>query len=337
VRTLLALALLLTAPALACAAEPKVVGYFVEWGVYDRKYHVKDVPADKLTHLNYAFAKIADGECAVVDPYAATDKAYPGDKQDPGVLRGNFNQLQQLKKQHPHLKTLISVGGWTLSGPFSDAALTKESRAKLAKSCVAFMKKYEFDGVDIDWEYPVGGGLESNKKRPEDKQNFTLLLAELRAQLDEAGKADKKQYLLTIAAPAGARNMVNLELDKIHPYLDWLNLMAYDFHGPWEKTTNLNTPQPAPAATVPFAQPVAQPQVAAPLAEPVGTHFGMGELLEDERILRWIEDLRHNGTLQRAREELAKRGKPAIIVSLANSRTKSSCNSTRLFFSTASF
>lgn len=224
------------------SADPKIVGYFIEWGVYDRNYHVKDIPAEKLTHINYAFAKIVDGECALFDSYAAIDKAYPGDKPDAGVLRGNFNQLIQLRKKHPHLKTLISVGGWTLSGPFSDVALTEESRTKFAKSCVAFIKKYGFDGVDIDWEYPGGGGMKPNTYRKEDKPNYTLLLAELRKRLDQAGKADKRNYLLTIAAPAGPRNIANLEIDKIHPHLDWLNLMTYDFHVSWDASAHFNAP-----------------------------------------------------------------------------------------------
>lgn len=224
------------------AAEPRIVGYFVEWGVYQRNYHIADVPADKLTHLNYAFAKIVDGECVLFDRYAAIEKAYPNDKADGKDLRGNFHQLHLLKKKHPHLKTLISVGGWTLSGPFSDIAMTNESRTKFAKSCVAFIKQYGFDGVDIDWEYPVGGGMEGNKNRKEDKSNYTLLLAELRKQLEEAGKAEKVHYLLTIAAPCGPKIIGNLEIDKVHSHLDCMNLMAYDFHGSWDAVTNFNAP-----------------------------------------------------------------------------------------------
>jgi chitinase len=220
----------------------RVVGYFVEWGVYQRNYHVKDVPADRLTHLNYAFAKIADGECALYDAFAAVDKAYPGDKWDQGALRGSFNQLRQLKKKHPHLKTLISVGGWTLSGPFSDVALTAESRAKFARSCVRFLLKYGFDGIDIDWEYPCGGGLPGNRTRPEDKQNYTRLLAALRRELDAQEKADGRHYLLTIAAPAGPANIANLEPAGIAAQVDWINLMTYDFHGAWEFVTNFNAP-----------------------------------------------------------------------------------------------
>src|SRR5262249_54207935 len=151
------------------APAKRLVAYFTEWGVYGRKYHVTDIPADKLTHIIYAFARINEkGECALYDSYAAIDKFYPGDKWDKGFLRGNFHQLQKLKKKHPHLRTLIAVGGWTLSGPFSDVALTAKSRTTFARSCVAFLVKYGFDGIDIDWEYPVGGGLATNKTRKVD-------------------------------------------------------------------------------------------------------------------------------------------------------------------------
>ncbi len=221
----------------------RIVAYFAEWGIYQRNYHVSSIPGDKLSHVNYAFAKpTVDGDCVLFDAYAAIDKAYPGDKWDQGVLRGNFNQLVQLKKKYSHLKTLISVGGWTLSGAFSDIALSEEKRTRFAKSCVSFMVKYGFDGVDVDWEYPVGGGLAGNKTRPEDRMNFTLLLVALRKELDVRGALDKKKYLLTIAAPAGPKTLANLELDKIHPLVDWINLMTYDFHGGWDAMTNLNAP-----------------------------------------------------------------------------------------------
>jgi chitinase len=241
-RRVIALVSLIACGIPAQAGDKRLVGYFAEWGIYGRKYNVCDIPAEKLTHINYAFARITNGECALFDSYAAIDKAYSGDRWDAGELRGSFKQLQVLKKKHPHLKTLISVGGWTLSGAFSDVALTEAARAKFAKSCVAFMLKYGFDGIDIDWEYPVGGGLESNKVRPEDKQNYTLLLAELRKQIDEQGKKDTKSYLLTIAAPAGPKSIAHLEVEKIHKSLDWINLMTYDFHGGWSPVTNFHAP-----------------------------------------------------------------------------------------------
>lgn len=221
----------------------RIVAYFTAWSVYGRNFHVADIPASRITHINYAFANIsAEGECALGDSYADIDKFYDGDSWDAGSLRGNFNQLIKLRQAHPHLKTLISVGGWTWSGRFSDVALTPEARRRFAASCVDFMKRYGFDGIDIDWEYPVGGGLASNTTRPEDKQNYTLLMTELRNQLDALEASDGRDYLLTIAAPAGPGIYANLEMAALAGVLDWINLMTYDFHGAWSPLTNFNAP-----------------------------------------------------------------------------------------------
>ncbi|MDG2149510.1 MAG: glycoside hydrolase family 18 protein [Planctomycetota bacterium] len=221
--------------------DRKVVGYFIEWGVYARDYHALDIPADKLTHINYAFANIgSDLRIAQGDPYAATDKYYPGDTWDQ-PYRGAYNQLNNvLKPMYPHLKTLISVGGWTWSGLFSDVALTSQSRETFAESCVEFIRAYNFDGVDIDWEYPVCCGLSGNTNRPEDKQNYTLLMAELRSQLDAAEVEDGREYLLTIAAAAGYDKMENYELLEISQHLDWVNVMTYDLRGAWDMTVTAN-------------------------------------------------------------------------------------------------
>lgn len=233
--------------------DRQIVGYFTSWSIYGRNFHVADIPAERVSAVNYAFANIADGEIALGDPYADIDRWYPGDSWHPDSLRGCFHQLQILKREHPHLRTLISVGGWTWSDGFSDAALTQESRARFAASCVAFVERYGFDGVDIDWEYPVSGGMPGNTVRPEDRENFTLLLAEIRSQLDDAGT-----YLLTIAAPASPFVIPNIEIDRIHESLDWINLMTYDFHGPWggdgDPVTHLNAPLDA-AGDDPLGEP----------------------------------------------------------------------------------
>ena len=215
-----------------------IVGYFAEWGIYERNYNVSDIPVQQLNVINYAFADISPSyEVTLFDSYAAIDKAFPGDTWNQ-PLRGNFNQLKKLKAANPHLITMISVGGWTLSGRFSDAALTPASRQKFAASAVKFMRDYGFDGVDIDWEYPGGGGLGSNVSRPSDKQNFTALLTELRNQLNAAGTANGKKYYLSIAAPAGPDKIANIELAKIAAVLDWINVMTYDLHGAWDPKTD---------------------------------------------------------------------------------------------------
>ena len=201
----------------------RIVGYFAEWS---KHYGVANIPADKVTHVNYAFAVIRDGECAMKDNLAAGR---------------HFPLLQTLKRKHPHLRTLVSVGGWTDSGPFSDAALTAEAREKFARSCAAFVKQHGFDGVDIDWEYPGGGGMDKSKGRPEDTRNFTFLLQDLRRALDQQGAKDNRRYLLTIAAPAGGQHK-RIELARIHPLLDFINLMTYDFAGHWGDRTGFNAP-----------------------------------------------------------------------------------------------
>lgn len=218
--------------------DKKVVAYFTEWGIYGRQYEVSDLPADKLTHVNYAFAKITDqGEVGVFDSWAATEKPFGNDTWDT-PLRGNYHALQVLKQEHPQLQTLISVGGWTLSDKFSDVALTQQSREKFATSAVRFARQYGFDGVDLDWEYPVSGGLASNVYRPEDGANYVELVREVRRQMEIAGAQDQKHYLLTIASPAGYDKIANFQLAAMAPSLDWFNVMTYDYHGTWENQTN---------------------------------------------------------------------------------------------------
>jgi len=213
----------------AAAADYRIIGYYPEWGVYARNYFMADVPADKLTHLNYAFARVNDStnEISIIDTYAALQKPNPGETTG----TGNFGGLAALKQQHPQLNAMISVGGWNDSWQFSAMASTPTGRETFSDSCVTFVRQYGFDGVDIDWEYPTGG----------DTQNFTSLLQTLRDRLDAAGQDDGRYYELSIAAPAGPSNIANIELDQIHQHLDFINVMTYDFHGTWENVTNFHS------------------------------------------------------------------------------------------------
>jgi chitinase len=204
-----------------------IVGYYTSWSV-NKGFTPDQIDAARLTHVNYAFANIGP-DLRITLGYPYTDPK-------------NFALLNSMKQLYPGLKTLISVGGWTWSGLFSDAALNDYARANFADSCISFIKQYGFDGVDIDWEYPVGGGLPSNIHRPEDKQNFTLLLQELRRQLDAQGSADGKHYLLSIAGGIGSSYPSNVELSLIHPFLDYASIMSYDIHGTWDKYTDFNAP-----------------------------------------------------------------------------------------------
>lgn len=204
-----------------------VVGYYPAWKSYSG-YTPDKIDVNKLTHINYAFAYIgSDFKISL---------GYPD--KDPS----NFEKFKELKKINPDIKILISVGGWDWSGMFSKVASTDETRNIFADSCVEFITKYGLDGVDIDWEYPVGGGLETNSKSPDDKQNFTLLLKEIREKLDKKGLKDNKHYMLTIATGASSYFINNIEADKIYKYLDYINLMTYDIHGPWDKYSDFNAP-----------------------------------------------------------------------------------------------
>jgi chitinase len=240
---------------------PRIVGYFSSWGIYARNYHVKTIvssgSAEKLTLINYAFAGPFDGRCILADPQADTRRIYgaadsvSGAGNGPDALRGHFGQLLHLKQMFPGVKVLISIGGWTLSADFSDAALPENRQAFVASCLDLFIRGNLpgvapgagaglFDGIDVDWEYPAAPGRRGNVYRPEDTQNFTSLLAEFRRQLD----AIDPDLLLTIAAPAGDDRYSLIELDRIHPFLDWINVMTYDYHGAWEPNgpTNLHAP-----------------------------------------------------------------------------------------------
>ena len=170
------------------------------------------IAADKLTHINYAFANIADG------------RVVEGFKND----AENFRVLAALRREHPHLKILVSVGGWTWSGGFSDAALTPESRGRFVASAVDFVRRHDLDGFDVDWEYPGLPG-DGNTHRPEDKQNFTALMAELRSALDKEGGPRHRHYLLTFAAGASSQFLAHTEMEKVQASVDFVNLMTYDF------------------------------------------------------------------------------------------------------------
>ncbi len=200
------------------------------------------------------------------DVFADYQKSYDASTSVDGVadvwnqpIAGNFNQLKKLKAKHPNLKILISIGGWTYSKYFSDVAASDAARKKFVTSCVDMFIKGNlpalggyggagtgagiFDGIDIDWEYPGSpGGHAGNHYTAADKQNFTLLLAELRSQLDAYGSSAGKKMYLTAAVPAGQDKIKYIETNKVGQYLDYANAMTYDMHGAFENTTNLQDP-----------------------------------------------------------------------------------------------
>ncbi|WP_282791387.1 glycoside hydrolase family 18 chitinase [Streptomyces sp. CC224B] len=215
------------------------LGYFTNWGVYQRNYHVKNIvtsgSAEKITHINYAFGNVQNGRCTIGDSYADYEKAYTADQSVDGVadtwdqpLRGNFNQLRKLKAKYPHIKVLWSFGGWTWSGGFTDAMKNPEAFADSCHKLVEDPRWADvFDGIDLDWEYPNACGLTCDSSGPAVMKTMmqafrgkfganNLVTAAITADASPGGKIDSADY-------GGAAQ-----------YTDWYNVMTYDFFGAWD-------------------------------------------------------------------------------------------------------
>jgi chitinase len=281
-------------------------GYFAQWGVYERAFYPKNLvsngTAAKLSILNYAFENIdpTTYQCfetihasdtnesnpnagdGAGDAFADYQKSYDASTSVSGVadvwnqpLKGNFNQLKELKALYPNLKITVSLGGWTYSKFFSDAASTAARRQAFVSSCIDMFIKGNlptgiggdpaggvgagagiFDGIDLDWEYPGSPGHTGNHYSASDKANFTALAAEFRSQLDAYGATVGKHYLLTAFVTADpAKVGSGFDVPGLMSSLDYATVQGYDMHGAWETTTNhqssLHTPpgDPSPPAS----------------------------------------------------------------------------------------
>ncbi|MFF7165621.1 chitinase C-terminal domain-containing protein [Streptomyces sp. NPDC008086] len=258
--------------------QRRVIGYFTGWRTGKDgtpAYLAPDIPWDKVTHLNYAFAHIDGGNRISVGTDGATNPAtgmtWPGvsgTETDPEFpYKGHFNLLNKFKKQHPDVKTLISVGGWAETGGYfddngtrvnsggfysmatnADGSVNQSGIDTFADSSVAFIRKYGFNGVDIDYEYPTsmkdaGHPLDwplSNARRSGLVKGYAALMKTLREKLDRAGAADGRHYLLSVAAPSSGYLLRGMETFQVQKYLDYVNIMSYDLHGAWNEYVGPN-------------------------------------------------------------------------------------------------
>lgn len=214
------LVLCVLAGSIAHAAVPPKKDIIAYVFAKDQLLGPDEVVGTSLTRVNYAFANIEHGK--IIEGFAHD--------------RENFKVLNNLKQKNPSLQIVISVGGWTWSSPFSDMALTPASRKLFIDSAVQFIRDNNLDGLDIDWEYPalVGDG---NVHRPEDKQNYTLLLKELRTRFDQEEKLLHRRLITSIAVAGSQEFLDNTEMAKVQLYVDSVNLMAYDYYEPDSDST----------------------------------------------------------------------------------------------------
>ncbi|MCD9576608.1 T9SS-translocated chitinase ChiA [Flavobacterium soyae] len=257
---------LLLFPLLALAQPAhgkKVVGYYAQWSIYARDFNVPKIDGSKITHLNYSFygttydpAHPENTKLKCLDTYADFEHMEGGIPWDAPV-KGNFYDLKKLKEKYPHLKVLISVGGWTKGQDLSPIAASPVARAALAADMANFIVTYPFiDGFDIDWEYPLSGGTDGTeivngspvppqKYSPDDNKNLVLLLKAMRQAMPNK--------LVTIAAGNNVRKVSQQYLgpnnrsqygmtEDISTYCDYITYFGYDFGGNWYDKTCYNAP-----------------------------------------------------------------------------------------------
>lgn len=201
-----------------------VACYLGSWAVYrpsHGKFSVEDIDPTLCTHVVYAFAGMDETTYEMIP----LDRNYDIDQN-------GYARAVALKQRNPRLKVTIAVGGWNEGSiKYSKMAKSSRTRALFINSVVAFISKHKFDGLDLDWEYPANYG-----GKPDDKKNFVSLCQELR-------RAFRRDWVLTAAVGAGQNTVETAyDLQALARELDYLHLMAYDYHGNWEKVTGHNAP-----------------------------------------------------------------------------------------------
>jgi chitinase len=224
----------------------EIIGYYPswKWRTMDNPMTPEKIPYRELTTINYAFFyPLPDGEIVGRDS-VGDEMMLKGERDSATGTFKSGTALTELAHRHG-VKVLLSIGGWADSYNFPEVASSDTTRKAFAHSCVEQIKEFGFDGIDIDWEFP---GYVDHKGTPNDKINCTLLLQTTRDSLDALGKLAGRKFLLTAALPAGAETAAGFEIEKISSFLDMLNVMTYDFCGPWDSLSGYNSPLYSPRA-----------------------------------------------------------------------------------------
>jgi len=224
----------------AIGQQKEIIGYYPSWKWKSRNNLVtpERIPFEKLTIINYAFFyPLPDG--SLVGRDTVGDNLYLRGFSDPrhGDLKAGTPLIKLAHSKG--VKVMLSLGGWEESSNFPQVAASESKREHFAHSCLEQIRRYGFDGIDIDWEYPC---LEIHNGTPADKQNYTLLLKTTRDSLNALGKDTGKHYLLTAALSALPSGAENFEMEKVAEILDLLNVMTYDFNGSWDRLSGHNSP-----------------------------------------------------------------------------------------------
>lgn len=199
--------------------------YYPEWSIYKRKYFPWNIPSDKLTHLNYAFAKPqSNGELHFSVPFTSNIfKTSTGAEK----VYGLCEKLNQLKKSNRKLKIILSIGGGSGSEIFAEIMADEIKRKVLVTSCVNAVKDYGFDGIDLDWEYPT---------TKEDGLHLACFMHELRAALNALStQCECDEFVISIAINASMHRIEALNISNFHDVINFVNIMGYDYSGPWSK------------------------------------------------------------------------------------------------------
>lgn len=226
----------------------EVIGYYPNWQWYDRTKLVNpaSIRYENYSIINYCFFKPeTNGAISNTDNWA-----------DENLLQGQINWSTNPVSYYPNTniidlahnsgtKVMVSIGGWTLSDNFPGIAADVSKRSFFASECCRLIRFYHFDGIDIDWEYP---GFAEHGGTPSDKQNFTLLLQEIRDSLDILEAEDNRSYLLSACFSGDPLKAQDIEWSNVEAVLDMINIMSYDFFGTWDCAANHNSPLFAPAS-----------------------------------------------------------------------------------------